>query len=155
MLKLFITVVLSSVFSATLPAQENTIVKILNRELKKEEGPEVVQPYAISEKKILSVEIKTRLYDGDSYQVEKQEVVLSEIKSVGKDINIIFETAPEAVITTRTIFKDGKIFQTSVQRGDLFFTGISREQQNEWLGNELLKAFKKSGYPLTKKYWYD
>lgn len=101
-------------------AQEHTIVKILNRELKKEADQLVVQPYSISEKKILSVEIKTSLYDGAGYQVEKQEVVLSEIKSVGKDVNIIFEAEPEAVITTRTIFKAGKNVQTSVQRCNFF-----------------------------------
>ncbi|MBC6489534.1 hypothetical protein ACFSQD_04330 [Flavihumibacter stibioxidans] len=120
LLKPFITVVLSLVFSSAMVAQEHTIVKILNRELKKEADQLVVQPYAISEKKILSVEIKTSLYDGAGYQVEKQEVVLSEIKSVGKDVNIIFEAEPEAVITTRTIFKAGKNVQTSVQRGNFF-----------------------------------
>lgn len=155
MLKPFITAVLSLVFSSVMIAQENTIVTILNRELKKEVDQLVVQSFAINEKKILSVEIKSRLHDGDGYQVEKQEVVLSEIKSIGKDVNIIFEAEPEAVITTRSIFKGGKNVQTSVLRGKLFFTGLSCEQQNEWLGNELQKAFKKAGYPITKKYWYD
>lgn len=52
--------------------------------------------------KILSIEVKKKSDYGEDFYTEKQEVDLQKIKAVVKDINIIFETEPDAVKITQT-----------------------------------------------------
>ncbi|WP_126973397.1 hypothetical protein [Gynurincola endophyticus] len=148
-------------------SQEKQILKLLNEQLEKEirfqqqdsvnyrgEHFEIVQPYTIHEG-ILSVAIKKRnLYD-NSFFVEKQEVPLKLLNSVLKDINVLMEAEGKVVKITRTpeISKDVK--DTVVHYTDLFFLHFCYEQQNEYLADALIKAFKKANLTIVKNGWYD
>lgn len=150
----------------SISAQEKTLLKILNRELKNEvkhqlKSPNfngdtirIVEPFAISNEKILSFTItKTSPYF-TGVQTIKQEVQLSAIKNIGKDINIIFETPRDSVTVTTTTIIDGKTEQETMKYY-LFFPYLSNEKNNENLGTEIQNAFKKAGFIVTKEYWYD
>ena len=145
-------------------SQEKKIVKILNKELKKEikgqfknpnfDGDTIslVKEFTIDPNKILSVEIRRGNEMG--YSLEKQEVPLSKIKIIGKDINIILETEEKDVktITKRTYKNQEKeAFENS---SSMFFTYL-HFPNNEDVGDDLIKAFSKAGYKITKSYWYD
>lgn len=100
--------------------------------------------------KILSIEVNKKSHDGTFY-VQKQEVDLRKIKAIVKDINVIFETEPDAVVITQTNVKGEPIVRTS----DLFFLNLSYDKQNESLADELIKAFAKAGYEIEKGVWFD
>jgi hypothetical protein len=144
-------------------SQEREIVRILNNELKKElksqfrhpsfDGDTItlVKEFSINNK-ILSFEIKRSSDRG--YFFEKQEVPLSKIRVIGKDINIILESDDKAVkTTTRRFYKDQEK-EEFVSDSDLFFVYINFPN-NEDVGNDLIKAFAKAGYHIKKNYWYD
>ncbi|MBW8361943.1 MAG: hypothetical protein K0M56_07115 [Kaistella sp.] len=153
-------------FCVNISAQEKTLLKILNRELKKEvkhqlKSPNfngdtitIVEPFTISNEKILSFKItKTSPYF-TGVQVIKQEVPLSAIKNIGKDINIIFETPRDSVTVTTTTIIEGETKEETIKYY-LFFPYLSNEKNNENLGIEIQNAFKKAGFIVTKEYWYD
>lgn len=100
--------------------------------------------------KILSIELKKKSCGGDFYN-EKQEVDLRKIKSVIKDINVIFETEPDAVKITQ-IDENG---DKSERKSDMFFLHLSYEKQNEYLADDLVEAFKKAKYTIEKGFWHD
>lgn len=100
---------------------------------------------------ILSLEVKKKRYYDDIYYTQKQEIDLQKIKTIIKDINIIFETEPDAVKITETNEKGEKIFRNS----DMFFLYLSYEKQNENLADDLIEVFKKAGYTIIKGFWYD
>ena len=145
-------------------SQEKEIVKILNKELKKEikhqfKNPNfdgdtlsLVKEFTIDPNKILSVEIRRGNEMG--YSLEKQEVPLSKIKIIGKDINIILETDEKDVktITKRTYKNQEK--EAFENNSSMFFTYL-HFPNNEDVGDDLIKAFSKAGYKITKSYWYD
>ncbi|MBW8359502.1 MAG: hypothetical protein K0M63_06850 [Weeksellaceae bacterium] len=147
-------------------AQENTLLKILNRELKKEiknqlKSPHfngdtirIIQPFTINSEKILSLEIEKRSPYLSSVWVIKQEVPLNAVKKVGKDINIILETGENLVTTTSYRLEEGKEKEEQ-SMGNLFFLYLSNEKQNEDLGIAIQNAFIKAGVPVIKEYWYD
>ena len=145
-------------------SQEKEIIKILNKELKKEIKDQFKNPnfngdtiailkgFSIDQNKILSVEIKKNNSYG--YTIEKQEVPLSKIKIIGKDINIILETEEKDVKTmTKRTYKnqEKEAFENS---SSMFFTYL-HFPNNEDVGDDLIKAFSKAGYKITKSYWYD
>lgn len=166
-------------------SQVSEIEKILNRELKKEvlaqekdrshyygDTFKVVEKFNIKDSvqtmtainaqgkeealmqttmKILTVEVRKKNYYGEDFYTEKQEVDLRKITAIVKDINIIFETSPDAVKTTQTDEKGNK----TVKSSDLFFLNLSYEKANEYLAEEIVKAFKKADCPIVKRYWYD
>ncbi len=147
-------------------SQQTEIVEILNKELKKEarlqlKNPDfsgdtlwVVTPYRI-DSNILSVTVRKKGYYDDKYYTEKQEIALHKIRAVVKDINVIFETDPDAVrITEVTENADGSPL-TETRYYNLFFLHLSTEKQNEALADKLIKAFKKTGLTLEKRFWYD
>ncbi|WP_113664320.1 hypothetical protein [Pedobacter nanyangensis] len=101
--------------------------------------------------KILSLEVRKKNYYGKDFYTEKQEVDLSNIKAVIKDINIIFETEPDAVTITRTDENGEK----NVFAKNLFFLQLCYEKQNEHLASELISAFEKAGCEIKKGSWYD
>lgn len=101
--------------------------------------------------KILNLEVRKKNYYGGDYYTEKQEVDLSKIKAIVKDINIIFETEANAVKITRTEENGDKTIRT----GDMFFLHLSHEKQNEYLASELIKAFKKADSDIKKGFWHD
>ncbi|RMZ58146.1 hypothetical protein D1632_17825 [Chryseobacterium nematophagum] len=144
-------------------AQEKALIKLLNRELKKEvknqlKSPNfngdtisIVQEFNIDNKNNLTFQIKKTSPYFKGYQIIKQEVPLAKIRNIGKDIQIILEAEPNTVITTT-------VDQTQQQQtitGSLFFLYLSHEKENEDLGHTLQKTFKKAGYIIGKEYWYD
>ena len=156
-------VLLQSVFAFS---QEKEIVRILNSELKSElrkqtkhplfEGDTIIlmKDFSIDQNKILSVEIKRENPNEDGFIIEKQEIPLKEIKYISKDINVILEPIGRKVKVTRTyLYKNGKQ-ETGISDYDLFFTHI-RFPDNEYIGDNLVKAFKKAGFEVNKLQWYD
>lgn len=144
-------------------SQEKEIVKILNEQIKKEIRDQFENPYfdgdtltMIKEfsinNKILSVEMKKS--NAFRTVVERQEVPISKISSVGKDINIIFDALGKDVkIKSKKFSKDDdeEIFESD---SDMFFTYI-HFRDIEYVGNDLIKAFEKAGFKIKKNYWYD
>ena len=89
------------------------------------------------------------------YYLEQQIVALQDITAVTKDIGIFFETAPDKVqVIRQEYFEDGNSIKTS-RKTDLFRTHFISLRDNEYLANDLVKAFKKAGYKIEKGYWYD
>ena len=101
--------------------------------------------------KTLSLTVKKKEAYGDGFYTERQEVELTDITAVTKDINVIFETKPDAV---KIIVTNSKGEQTT-RTGDLFFTHLSYEKDNEALGKDLVKAFKQAGFTIVRTSWYD
>lgn len=147
-----------------LNSQEREIVRILNHELKKQIKHQLKNPnydgitillskeFCIDQNKILSVEIKKSNENG--YSLERQEVPLSKIKIIGKDINIILETDDEDVKTLIRRFYKNEEMQELSNESTMFFTYL-HFPYNEDVGDDLIKAFSKAGYKITKSYWYD
>lgn len=151
---------LQSVFAFS---QKKEITKILNQELTKEiryqkENPDdysgekfdVVENFKI-DNGILRISVKKKNLYKDGFYTEKQEVYLQKITTIAKDMNIIFETQPDAVTVTNT----EETGEKSSRKTDMFFLHLSVVKQNEYLANELVKAFKKAGYKIEKGNWYD
>lgn len=146
-------------------AQEKTIVKILNRELKREiknqlkssnfngDTIRIIEGFSITKDKKLTFIIKKTGPYIDGYQIIKQEVALNKIKKIGKDIQIILETEKNAVETKFTIFHENP--KEQVLNESLFFLYFSNEKENEDLGLELQQAFRKAGFGVQKDDWYD
>jgi hypothetical protein len=151
--------------SIYVPSQVQKIVKILNRELQKEvaaqkkdsanyygETFDIIKQYSIEgDPKVLVLEIKKKNTYKNAYYTIKQEVELSKIKAIVKDINIIFRAEPNASKVTETEQNGEK----NIYTGDLFFLNLSYGKKNEKLAKELINAFQKAGYSIQKEYWYD
>ena len=91
----------------------------------------------------------------NGYYLYKQEVALKDITAVTKDIGIFFESAPEKVFVTQSeYFEDGN-YKITTGELNLFRTHFTTLRENEYLADELVKAFKKAGYTIEKGYWYD
>lgn len=157
-------ILLMIVFSSFCFSQDKEIVKILNEELKKElkyqfrhpnfngDTITLIKEFSIDQNKILSFEIKKTNERG--YSLEKQQVPISKIKIIGKDINIILESDEKDVKTIiKHFYKDEKS-EEFVSSSEMFFTYI-HFPNNEYIGDELIKAFGKAGYKIKKEYWYD
>lgn len=146
-------------------AQEKNIIKILNRELKKElkhqvnlpnfngDTLQIIQEFKIDQNKILSFQIKKTSPYFSGYQIIKQEVPLNAILKLTKDIQIILMTEDNAVVTHYDIVDGDSKQQKTLDR--FFYLYIEDEKQNEVLGDELQQAFEKAGYPVEKDNWYD
>jgi len=159
---LFFTSVLLFTFSKV-HSQEKTIVQLLNSQLKKElklypneDSLVLLQPFKINELKELSVKFKrTNVHIGES-EIITRTVSLNKIKSLVKDINVLFETEPNAVtIVTTTITEDGSAKPETKTTYDLFFTEINKEGDNEDFRDKLIAAFKKAGYNIDCSIWAD
>jgi hypothetical protein len=159
---LFVTGVLLLTFGKV-NAQEKTIVQLLNKQLQKElkSSPNdaslvVLQPFKINEKKELSVKLKTtNVHMGES-EIITRTVSLGKIKSLVKDINVLFETESDAVtIVTTTIANDGTVKSETTNSYDLFFTEINKDRDNEDFRDKLITAFKKAGYKIDCTIWAD
>ena len=159
---LFVTGVLLLTFGKV-NAQEKTIVQLLNKQLQKELKSNlndtslvVLQPFKINEKKELSVKLKTtNVHMGES-EIITRTVSLGKIKSLVKDINVLFETEGDAVtIVTTTIANDGTVKSKTTNSYDLFFTEINKDRDNEDFRDKLITAFKKAGYKIDCTIWAD
>lgn len=163
--KQFLLLIIFFGFWSLFSAQEKTIIKILNRELKKEvknqlkhsnfngDTINIIKEFSIDNNKNLTFQIKKTSPYFSGYQIIKQEVPLNKILKIGKDIQVILETEKDAVVTTTTTFDETQKEQKLTE--SLFFLYISNEKQNEDLGIELQKAFQKAGFNVKKEYWYD
>ena len=89
------------------------------------------------------------------YYLEQQIVALQDVIAVTKDIGIFFETAPDKVTLIRKEYFDDGNFLKSSTTNDLFRTHFISLRQNEYLADQLVKAFQKAGYKIEKGYWYD
>ena len=86
---------------------------------------------------------------------EQQIVALKDITAVTKDIGIFFETAADKVqVIRQEYFEDGNYIKTS-RKTDLFRTHFISLRDNEYLADDLVKAFKNAGYKIEKGYWFD
>lgn len=159
-------------------SQTTTIIHLLQKNLKQEnEARKIVYPeidslaneIALIKKDVDSLEVMELTIQNDSlyyttkhqfiyekgYYLDQQKVALKDITSVTKDIGIFFETVADKVILTRQeYFEDGNSIKTS-RKTDLFRTHFISLRDNEYLANDLVKAFKKAGYKIEKGYWYD
>jgi hypothetical protein len=172
--------ILLAIYSAnSIFAQTTTITQLLQKTLQKENkarkmvyteidslGNEIglnkqdsdslvaTEPFIIK-KDSLFYTIKKEFSMEKGYYLEQQIVALQDIRAVTKDIGIFFETAPDKVTLIRKeYFEDGNSIKTS-RKTDLFRTHFISLRDNEYLANDLLKAFKKAGYKIEKGYWYD
>ena len=172
--------ILLAIYSAnSIFAQTTTITQLLQKTLQKENkarkmvyteidslGNEIglnkqdsdslvaTEPFIIK-KDSLFYTIKKEFSMEKGYYLEQQIVALQDIIAVTKDIGIFFETAPDKVTLIRKeYFEDGNSIKTS-RKTDLFRTHFISLRDNEYLANDLVKAFKKAGYKIEKGYWYD
>ena len=172
--------ILLAIYSAnSIFAQTTTITQLLQKTLQKENkarkmvyteidslGNEIglnkqdsdslvaTEPFIIK-KDSLFYTIKKEFSMEKGYYLEQQIVALQDIRAVTKDIGIFFETAPDKVqFIRKEYFEDGNSIKTS-RKTDLFRTHFISLRDNEYLANDLLKAFKKAGYKIEKGYWYD
>ncbi|MFY8069226.1 MAG: hypothetical protein ACOVMG_03935 [Flavobacterium sp.] len=104
---------------------------------------------------ILVYTTKNYFTNVNGYYLYKQEVALKDITAVTKDIGIFFESAPEKVFVTQSEYFDDGNYKITKGELDLFRTHFTTLRENEYLGDELVKAFKKAGYKIEKGYWYD
>ena len=89
------------------------------------------------------------------YYLEQQIVALQDITAITKDIGIFFETTPDKVqVIRQEYFEDGNYIKTN-RKTDLFRTHFISLRDNEYLADDLVKAFKKAGYKIEKGYWFD
>ena len=172
--------ILLAIYSAnSIFAQTTTITQLLQKTLQKENkarkmvyteidslGNEIglnkqdsdslvaTEPFIIK-KDSLFYTIKKEFSMEKGYYLEQQTVALQDIIAVTKDIGIFFETAPDKVqFIRKEYFEDGNSIKTS-RKTDLFRTHFISLRDNEYLANDLVKAFKKAGYKIEKGYWYD
>lgn len=115
---------------------------------------EVTEPFVIK-KDTLYYTTKHILEFEKGYYTDQQIVALKDITAVTKDIGIFFETAPDKVkLIRREYFEESNSIKTS-RNTDLFRTHFIVIRDNEYLADDLVKAFKKAGYKIEKGYWYD
>ena len=172
--------ILLAIYSAnSIFAQTTTITQLLQKTLQKENkarkmvyteidslGNEIglnkqdsdslvaTEPFIIK-KDSLFYTIKKEFSMEKGYYLDQQIVALKDVIAVTKDIGIFFETAPDKVTLIRKeYFEDGNSIKTS-RKTDLFRTHFISLRDNEYLANDLVKAFKKAGYKIEKGYWYD
>lgn len=148
-------------------AQEAKIVQLLNTALKKEikiqlkaenfngDTISIVQPYAITADKRLTIIIKNREANADGYSISSISVALKDIVVLTKDINILFETKRDAVRIERTFYPTKGKATKSTYTSDLFFTQLYLSKGNEYFRDELLEAFGKAGYKVGNEFWAD
>jgi len=159
--RLFIASLLLLSFG-NLYAQESKIVQLLNNQLKKElkqypneDSLLVLQPFQINAKKELTVKFKrTNVHIGESETITRT-VPLSKIKSLVKDINVLFETEEDAVTIITSTEVDGTVKPATTAQYNLFFTEINKDTNNEDFRDKLLAAFKKAGYKIECTIWAD
>ena len=171
--------ILLAIYSAnSIFAQTTTITQLLQKTLQKEnkarkmvytEIDSLGNEIGLNKQDIDSLEVAELAIQNDTlfyttkhhfafekgYYLDQQIVALQDIIAVTKDIGIFFETAPDKVqFIRKEYFEDGNYIKTS-RKTDLFRTHFISLRDNEYLANDLVKAFKKAGYKIEKGYWYD
>lgn len=174
----YIVILLATFLANSLSAQTTTITQLLQKALQQENkarkmiqveidslGNEIglmkqdldsleVTELAVKKDTLLYITKHHFAYE-KGYYLEQQKVALQDIRAVTKDIGIFFETAPDKVTLIRKeYFEDGNSIKTS-RKTDLFRTHFISLRDNEYLADDLVKAFKKAGYKIEKGYWFD
>ena len=174
----YILILLASFLANPISAQTTTITQLLQKTLQQENevrqmlhtevdslGSEIgyiqqdndtLEVFELTIKNdTLVYTTKNYFFNVNGYYLYKQEVALKDITAVTKDIGIFFETAPEKVFVTQSeYFEDGN-YKITTGELNLFRTHFTTLRENEYLADELVKAFKKAGYTIEKGYWYD
>jgi hypothetical protein len=174
----YIVILLATFLANSIFAQTTTITQLLQKTLQQENearqmvhtevdslGNEIgLLQMAIDTLEVIELTIKnytlvytTKNYfsNVNGYYLYKQEVALKDITAVTKDIGIFFESAPEKVFVTQSEYFDDGNYKITTGELDLFRTHFTTLRENEYLADELVKAFKKAGYTIEKGYWYD
>ncbi len=115
---------------------------------------EVTEPFVIKND-TLYYTTKHHFAFENGYYLYQQVVALKDIVAVTKDIGIFFETQPEKVFVTKSEYFDDGNYKITTGELDLFRTNFTTLRQNEYLADQLVKAFQKAGYKIEKGYWYD
>ena len=175
----YILILLASFLANPISAQTTTITQILQKTLQQEnearkmvytevdtlgneigllqmdiDSLEVTEPFVIKND-TLYYTTKHHFAFEKGYYLDQQIVALKDVIAVTKDMGIFFETTPDKVTLIRKeYFDDGNYTKSSTTK-DLFRTHFVSLRQNEYLADELIKAFKKAGYKIEKGYWYD
>ena len=175
----YILILLATFLANSIFAQTTTITQILQKTLQQEnetrkmvytevdtlgneigllqidvDSLEVTEPFVIKNDTLFYTTKHHFAYE-KGYYLEQQIVALQDITAVTKDIGIFFETEPDKVqVIRQEYFEDGNSIKTS-RKTDLFRTHFISLRDNEYLANDLVKAFKKAGYTIEKGYWYD
>ena len=175
----YILILLASFLANPISAQTTTITQILQKTLQQEnetrkmvytevdtlgneigllqmdiDSLEVTEPFVIKND-TLYYTTKHHFAFEKGYYLDQQIVALKDVIAVTKDIGIFFETAPDKVqFIRKEYFEDGNSIKTS-RKTDLFRTHFISLRDNEYLANDLVKAFNKAGYKIEKGYWYD
>ena len=82
-------------------------------------------------------------------------MALKDVKQVTKDIGLFLETHAEKVIKTRQEFIDSKKVEESIFYSDTFETYMINLSSVDYFADEMIEAFRTSGFKITKGYWYD
>lgn len=142
-------------------AQQEKITKLLNEQFEKEQKmyeaddfdkPKLIQPFQIKND-TLSVAF--------SYQNEEDEIQyfrqvnLKDIQSFEKDMNVLFianDGSVKETITTKNV--DGITEKKHYNYSHLFFTELRKDFDDDYLQEEMIKAFEKAGFEISGEYWY-
>ena len=174
----YIVILLATFLANSIFAQTTTITQLLQKTLQQEnEARQMVHTEVDSlgneigyiQQDIDSLEVAELAIQNDTlfyttkhhfayekgYYLEQQIVALQDITAITKDIGIFFETEPDKVqVIRQEYFEDGNYIKTN-RKTDLFRTHFISLRDNEYLADDLVKAFKKAGYKIEKGYWYD
>ena len=161
-MKKIVFILVSFSFSLSF-SQETKLVKLLNYQLNKEissypkyDSLKVIKPFHINEQKKLILEHEKYETNWEHWEVTKQEVLLSDISSLDKDINIILSTEGDKVLVTTKIYSNKReLIRTEITYNNMFFTQIYEEKRNKKFRDKLLKAFANAGYTINFEFWYD
>lgn len=148
-------------------AQEKQLLKVLNDELQKQskyqfKSPafgddtiKILQPFTISDDKVLSLRIRQYQPHLDGYIDWLQEVPLKKILTIDKDMNVIFRTNADDVRSTVTRHTKDEEPKLLVENTNLFFLYFFTPNNNEALGKKIRQAFHAAGYSIEVEFWAD
>ncbi|SEG37918.1 hypothetical protein SAMN05421847_2118 [Halpernia humi] len=149
------------------------IEDLLNAELEKQIASDkkkersVAQKFKIDENGILSFAIKelypNNCYPSNSdckvkgiYSIQKQEVALKNLKSIGKDYSVHFYTFGEDDVTSTTtdFSNDGTLLEKSEPYLSSEFATFISLNDNKAFGKKLVELLKDAGYKIEMLAWY-
>jgi hypothetical protein len=144
-------------------SQQDKIMKLLNKQLNSElkkytydDSLKVLHPFLIDKNNVLSLEVKKYDMYNSEWRIVKQDVPLDKITGFVKDVNVIFETEPDAVTVTVQKFSEaGVLLNKETSNYNLFITEICKDQDNENFRDKILQAFEKTGYDIESRFWAD
>jgi hypothetical protein len=154
-----IIILLLSITSTAVTAQQEKIAAILNQQFEKEQlmydaedldKPRLVQRYQV-QSDTLSFHIYYGLdYDNDKTRHFNRKVCLCDIHAISKDYNTLFFASEGAV--KEQVYNQNKVGEISQQHTNhfsFFNTELRKDPKSDQkLRKALIKAFKKAGHPI-------